>query len=364
MSKTVTIYGAGVAGVKLANALQHRANVRLVSPIDYFEVPMAMPRNLVEPTFAERSVVPLESIKLNVEHIRGRLISFRDNVGVVETASGERLQLSSDVSALATGSRYANTLTRSHTGNANERRNEFETHAQRLRNAQQIVIVGGGPIGIELAGEISQDYPSKQVIIVESGLDILNGTSRKVSTHALQTLKDRGVEIHLNQRIIDPDYGIEPEGGVARTDSGLEIPFDLIFWAVGSKPNTGYFPSDQLSEGQRIPVDQFLRVKNTENVFALGDITNLDEVKKAIYLNDQVKVASRNIEAVLAGRHPSKTYKAQTDNDIMVVTLGRKGGVGHLPGLGAVKSNWLVRMFKAKDMLVSMYRKSIGAVEG
>lgn len=364
MTKTVAIYGGGIAGTVLAHALKNDAEVTIVSPLDYFEIPMAMPRLLVEPGFAARSVVPFARMAPGIRHVQGHLVSFGTDGGVVETPDGERLDITADVSVLATGSRYANSLTRAQTGSAADRREELGAFNARLTQARRVVIVGGGPIGIEVAGEITREHPDKRVTVVEGNTDILNGTSRKVAAHAQKVLERRGVTFHLGERVVEPAWGAEPEGGVARTENGLELPFDLIFWAVGSRPNTGYVPKDLLTEDGRIPVDAHLRVKGMQNVFALGDVTDLKEVKKAIYINGHVRTAARNIRSALSGRPPKATYKAQTGNDIMVVTLGRQGGVAHLPGLGTIRANWMVRMAKAGDMLVGMYRKKVGARSG
>jgi len=89
---------------------------------------------------------------------------------------------------------------------------------------------------------------------------------------------------------MSPEYGSDLKEGKARTDKNLKLDYDLIFWAVGSQPNTDYFPSNKLSKEGRIPVDQYLRVKHIETV----------------------------------------------------------------------KISWLLRLIKAKDMLVGLYRKKIG----
>lgn len=296
----------------------------------------------------------------DVRHVQGKLANFDAGSGVVETTDGGRFDLHGDISALATGSSYANNLPRAQTGNLVERRKEFAAFADRLERAQKFLIVGGGSIGIELAGEITQDVPGKDVTLVENNGEMLQGTSRKVAAHALTTLQARGVSVHLGQKIVEPSYGVEPDGGVVRTDKGLELDYGLIFWAVGSKPNTDYFPVEQLSSEKRIPVDSHMRVQGMEDVFALGDVTDLAEVKKAIYVIDHLKTVTKNIRALLAGKSPQATYKAQTGNDIMVVTLGRKGGVGHIPVLGTITAGWPIRLIKAKEMLVGMYRKKVG----
>jgi len=361
MTKTVTIYGSGVAGMQLAKALSGQAQITVVSPIDYFEVPMAMPRLLVEPKFADTAIVPISEVSSDITYVQGALSAFGKDGATVTTPNGETLQMNADVSVLATGSRYANSVTRAQSGSVVDRIAQVQEHNAKLQAAKKVVIVGGGPIGIELAGEISQDFPSAKVTIVEASNTLLTGTSRKVAARAQSVLEGRGVTIVTGEKVTAPTYGVEPEGGVATTDNGRELPFDVIFWAVGSRPNTQYMDPAFLNERGQIMVDDHLQVKGLEGVYAMGDVTDLKEVKKAIYVQNHVKVAAKNIAATVRGAAPSATYAPKTGDEMMLVTLGRSGGVGHMPGLGTIKANWMIRMFKAGDMLTGMMRKGIGA---
>lgn len=301
MKKTVTIYGSGIAGMQLANALSKVADVTVVSPIDYFEVPMAMPRLMVEPDFADAALVPLTQFDTNITFVQGKLTSFTAEGGTVETTTGETITISSDVSVLATGSRYANSITRAQSGTVKDRVQEFKDSNDKLLKAKRVVIVGGGPIGVELAGEITEDYPGIAVTVVEASDEILTGTSRKVAAYAQKALEDRGVTFVKGEKVTAPAYGVEPSGGSATTDQGSDLPFDMIFWAVGSRPNTDYMDQAFVNERGQIKVDAHLQVKGLTGVYALGDVTDVKEVKKAIYIGKQVPVVAKNIGGFLKG---------------------------------------------------------------
>ena len=359
MTKSVVIYGGGQAGVKLAKELEEVTSVTLFSPLDYYEVPMALPSNLVEPAFDQRALVPLTEALPKAQLIQGQLSGFEEGTGTVQLPNGEAMQVTADVSVLATGSRYATELTRAQSGNRDSRMAQFKDTAAALQQAQRILIVGGGAIGVELAGEILQDMPGKDITLVESSAGLLPGTSRKVAATARDHLQKSGVTLRFNDRVIEPAFGETPAGGVAKTAAGEELPFDLIFWAVGGRPNTSFLPPEALTGEGRIPVDDFLRMQGRDDTYVLGDIAALEEAKKAIYVNSHIKVASKNIRATLKGETPKARYKAQTGNDIMLVTLGRNGGVAHLPGIGRITTGWLIRIFKARDMLVGMTRKAL-----
>ena len=96
-------------------------------------------------------------------------------------------------------------------------------------------------------------------------------------------------------------------------------------------------------------------------MFAIGDITDLAENKMAWHVQGQVKVAEANIRLVLKGRSQGfRHYKAKTNDPTMVITLGSRAGVSHLPGLGLVTAGWLNRMAKSAHMLIPKYRKALG----
>jgi NADH dehydrogenase FAD-containing subunit len=101
-------------------------------------------------------------------------------------------------------------------------------------------------------------------------------------------------------------------------------------------------------------------MEGENDVFALGDITDLKENKMALHIAGQVSVAEANIRAIASGRTPPKTYKAKTGNLMMAVTLGSRAGVIFAPPVGTLRSTWLSRKVKAETMLVPKYRKQLG----
>lgn len=364
---SVIIYGGGIAGGILAKTLSKKASVRLVDPLPFFEVPMAMPRNLVEPAFVEQAIIPFSEALPEVEHIAARLVELTPEGGLVEDAEGCRSLIEGDVSVLATGSRFANELVRATSGSELDRKRYLQRFHERLAGAQRILIVGGGPIGVEIAGEIVETWPEKAVAIVESGPRLLGGTSEKAAAHATAFLKRRGVEIILGERLqlgaADPKdpFGV---GGAAKTDAGRELSYDLLIWCVGGQPNTSYMNphfTNSLDQWGRIKVGSDLRIQGQGRLFALGDITDLDENKMAAHIKGQVPIAEANIVALLEGRPLAKKYKAKTGHPLMAVTLGKRAGVIHLPPFGVITADWFARKAKATGMLVPRYRALLGA---
>ncbi|HEX5373981.1 MAG TPA: FAD-dependent oxidoreductase [Aquabacterium sp.] len=368
-SNSVVIYGGGVAGAVLAKALSRTAKVTLVDPLDYFEVPMAAPRNLVRPDFAKQAIVPYARALPGVRHIQGRLVALTPSGGVVDTGRHQVQVQDFKVTVLATGSRYANDLMRGSQGSESDRQAFYARYARRVEAARSILIVGGGPIGVEVAGEIAQAHPDKRITIMEAGARLLRGTTEAAAKHAHELLQARGVEVLTNERLADggsqPHDAFAPSG-VAVTSRGQRIPYDLMIWCTGGRPHTDYMRAHfahVLNEQGRVMVTPELQVTGLPFLYALGDITDLDENKMAWHIGGQVKTAAWNIRQALSGvgtQATLKQYHPQTGNPSMVVTMGSRAGVAQLKGLGVVKAGWFVSMVKARHMLVPKYRKILG----
>jgi apoptosis-inducing factor 2 len=279
------------------------------------------------------------------------------------------MRLQGDVTVLATGSSFSNPLMRASDANVSERKAFYAKFKERIAQAKSVLIVGGGPIGVEVAGEITDNFTNKKITILDGGDRILAGTSEAAARQAASVLTARGVNIICKERLEragSPPTEVFGPAGEAITSGGLKISYDLIIWCIGGKPNTSYLQaklSGLLNAAGRIRVTSQLRVEGMQTVFALGDITDLDENKMAWHITPQVNNAAFNIRQVLAGNVADadlKVHKPQTGNPMMAISIGRHTGVLHLPVLGVVRAPWMNRLAKAGHMLVPKYRKILG----
>lgn len=139
------------------------------------------------------------------------------------------------------------------------------------------MIVGGGPAGVELAGEIAMDYPDKKVTLVHSGPRLLEFIGLKASQKALDWLKSKNVEVLLEQSI---DLStLSDADRVFKTSTGEIITADSHFVCVakplGSQWLRESIVKDYLDRNGRLMVDENLRVGGSNNIFAIGDITDI-----------------------------------------------------------------------------------------
>jgi len=354
-----------MAGAMLASRLSGDFDVTVIAPTDYFEVPMAIPRLMVQPRYAEKAIVPIAEALPKARHVRGRLVELSPAGGQVAGDDGSQRMMTAEITVLATGSRFPGSFIRPSSGSIKQRKVSFYRLRSSLAAARRILIVGGGPVGVEVAGEIVETWPGRSVTIIQSGPRILAGTGQSAAAHATEFLTERGVRLLTGERIetpLPPD-GYTAEPGEIRTASGKHITYDVMLCCIGGRPNTEYLRthfSDRLDTEGRVRVTPELLVAGEKTVFALGDITDLKENKMAMHIAGQLDVAEANIRAIASGRAPSRIYKAKTANLLMAVTLGSRAGVIFAPPVGSLRSSWLIRKAKAETMLVPKYRKQLG----
>ena len=146
---TVVVVGGGYGGVNAAKALDTDTNVVLIEPKDAFVHSVASLRALVEPAFLPRIFLPYANLltRGRVEH--DRAISVGANRIVV--ASGT--EITADYVVLASGSRYPFPA-KSDADATHDAIDKFAGAHDRLEQADRVLLVGAGAVGIELAGEI------------------------------------------------------------------------------------------------------------------------------------------------------------------------------------------------------------------
>jgi apoptosis-inducing factor 2 len=190
---TVVVLGGGYAGVQVAQPLDDVADVVLVEPRDDFMHNVAALRALVDPSWLERIYLPYTGLLGRGRVIRDRAV--KADADRVLLASGA--ELSPDYLVLATGSGYpfpAKTDVPS-TEAAHDR--VRRTHAA-LAAAGRVLLLGAGPVGIELAGEIKAVWPRKRVTLVDVADDVLGERYRPdLKAELRRQLTGLGVELLL-----------------------------------------------------------------------------------------------------------------------------------------------------------------------
>jgi NADH dehydrogenase len=208
-----------------------------------------------------------------------------------------------------------------------------------------IVLVGGGPTGVELAGAVAEmkkyifpkDYPeldmSKMRIVLYQGSgSLLAGMSSKASVRATRYLKNLGVEVNLDTRVLDYD------GGCLKLSDGTTISSKTVIWAAGVIANQiDGISISSMDTRQRIMVDRQNSIYGHHDIFAIGDLSLM---KTAKYPHGHPQVAQVAIQQAktLAGnliRHSRNTSPKSKDFEYRdkgaLATIGRNLAVADLP---------------------------------
>lgn len=333
---SILIIGGGFAGLAAAQTLRKASGhtVTLVDRKDYFEVTPAQIHQLVAPdSLGDRPRFHYRDV-LGASFLRGEVVGLEAHAAVL--ADGKRLTF--DKLILAPGTRYPRLPLAKPTDHValGQRRNAVHLENQKFREAQAYLIVGGGLVGVELAGEIASAAPGKAVRLAHRGPRLVENLSVKASELALTQLQALGVKVQLNTA------NAAPTGG------------EVLYDATSPEPATGFLaavtPSILDSRGQ-IVVNERFQVKDHSHWYAVGDANAAPEGKQATVASAQGEYVAQVILGTTKAYKPGPT--------MALVPLGATQGFAQLP-FGVVKWKFLVNM-KRKDYLVNLIRKRLGA---
>lgn len=156
-----------------------------------------------------------------------------------------------------------------------------------------IVVCGGGPTGVEVAGEL-QDYIDQdlkkwipevaseiKVTLVEALPDVLNMFNKKLVDYTRQVFQETNIDLKTNtmvKQVTDKNVIAQVKNPKDGTTTMAEIPYGMLIWATGNAPRsiirnlTGKI-DEQKNARRGLLVNEKLLVDGTNNIFALGDCT-------------------------------------------------------------------------------------------
>ncbi|MEM7035165.1 MAG: NAD(P)/FAD-dependent oxidoreductase, partial [Chloroflexota bacterium] len=271
----------------------------------------------------------------NINFLLGTVTNSDQTARVLRVDSpGQIRQESYDYLIIATGSTptyFGNDAFRKHAFELRTLQDAVQLRNQVLKRFEQaawaddpqeqaalttIVVVGGGPTGIETAGAIHELYnyvleqefvqgsPLKaRVILVEMLPHLLAPYPEKLRQSAVKQLRSLGVEVLLEKRVeeVGPDF--------VRLGDGQVIHTHTLVWTAGVKASPlAEMLGVGLQRGGRVPVKPSLNVIDTEHIYAVGDIAYLEDEQGQPYpmlipvASQQGKLAAQNILADLQGQ--------------------------------------------------------------
>lgn len=387
MREKIIVVGGGFAGLQLARSLNGKMGYKVIV-IDQVNHHMFQPLfyqvacGRIEPSNIS---FPFRKIFQRSRNIQFRMTTVKEVVAAENKIICEDGVFNYDKLVIATGCRtnfFGNqkmeTLTfgMKNTQEAISIRNHVLLTFEKLiieKNRSDdgnwnIIIVGSGPTGVELAGAFSEmkkdilprDYPHMnfeqlKIILISSTENPLSSMSEEAQEKSEIYLKQLGVDFMKGERVIDYD------GDKVFLESGKIIPSNNVIWAAGVTGNTvDGFQVEQVQR-DRYKVDRFNKVIGLENVYAIGDIAYMET---PLYPHGHPQVAN---VAINQGKNLAKNFHKKYKKDWQeyeykdqgsMATIGKHRAVVDLPnfkfqGLLA----WYFWMFLHLMLILSVRNK-------
>lgn len=309
MKNKILILGAGFGGIRVALDLTRYiqeidGEIILINKnnyqdfyIDLYEIATAFikeqsKKRQIKLDFSNLKMagaIPLKEIfknkkvKIIVSEVRD--VSIKDKL--VYLSSGQKIKFDFLVLALGSQTNYFNipnlenkSLGLKSVNDAINIRNAIDELFYRKNKDEEIRIVigGGGFTGCELAGELVcylkklsrlHNHNQDRVVlaIVEACPELLSGAGLAIRKAAKKRLEKLGIKFFFNSKIVNV---LEKELVLA---DNSKIPFDLLLWTAGIKPNDIILKSSEINKAKNncAVVNKFLQVESYKNIFAIGD---------------------------------------------------------------------------------------------
>jgi NADH:ubiquinone reductase (H+-translocating) len=301
----VVIIGGGFGGLRLARNLSNKAGfeVMLIDKFNYHQFQPLFYQVATAGLDASNISFPLRKVFQHSKNVQFRMAEVTEIVvteNKINTSIGE---IKYDQLIIATGADTNffgnqqlkdNAFPMKSTVEALQLRHRLihnfedalnaKTEAE-LQSLMNIVIVGGGPTGVELSGAIADmkkyvlpkdyrelDFTKMNIYLLEGTNKTLATMSEKSSTDSKKYLEKLGVTVLTNTILQDYD------GNIATLKNGETIPTKMVIWAAGIKGNVPVgISADLISRGNRIKIDTHCKVQGSNNIYAIGDVAYLEE---------------------------------------------------------------------------------------
>lgn len=388
--KKIIVVGGGFAGVQLVNKLDENLfDVLLIDKINHYQFqPLfyQVATSQIEPSTIS---FPLRNVFKNKKNVQIRLTEVL-NIDItnnkINTTIGD---FEYDYLIIAIGcktnffgnndiSKYSFTLKTTYDAIAirNHILQTFENiisaNEEEKESLLNLVIVGAGPTGVELAGAFADikkyilpkdyrgiDFSKFKIILVEGSKNTLNNMSSNAKIASQKYLQEMDVNI-LTETFVK-----KYDGDILTLKDGNSIKTKTVIWAAGVTGNTIQgMPENCFAAGNRIKVNRINKVIGSENIFAIGDIALMETPK---YPKGHPQVAN---VAINQAKNLAKTFKRITQGNQTVefeykdlgsmATIGRNKAVADFPfikfkGYFA----WVIWMFLHLMLILNVRNKLI-----
>ncbi|KAJ8123982.1 hypothetical protein ONZ43_g194 [Nemania bipapillata] len=331
--RNIVVIGASMAGYHAAKSIAEAIlpdspfRVVVIEPHDHFHFTWVLPRFSVVEGHEEKAFIPygpyLNHIPDSVlRWIQGRVVSITKDG--VHLSSGEEVPY--EFLVLATGAGATDGLpSRVDADDKTEGIAKLRDIQNNIKEAKNLVVVGGGAAGVELATDAKSLYPEKTVVLVHSRDTVMHRFGPELQRAATDGLKNLGVNVITGDRLVN---------------------------CAGQKPNST--PLAELSS-RSITATGHILVKPTmqiaddllPNIYVCGDVAETQTPNpNSRTARGQATVVADNVVLAMDGREPTNKYEPQWIEGLIKLTLGLDKSVTHI---GDFNGTELLFSAKEKD---------------
>lgn len=380
-----------------SDAAGPKVEITVLEKRDYFYHTIGSLRAMVDESFIKKIFIPFDNALQGYE---GARIVTKANVLSIDYASkvvkymkdAEMCSLSYNYLILATGSSYTHPIKpnppfATSQDNVGESQNAIEKSLyeinQKIKASNRILVVGGGAVGIEMAGELKSFYPEKKIMLLSSSTELLpNQNVPKMRRHVKEALEKLGVELLLGQRIkrnmlpsiVGSNQQHHQFGTRSlQTEKGLVIESDAQLLCLGMSPNADLMTDPNCLEQVSASSKPAIKVKDNfqllaegdsehlhyDSVFVIGDASNHSTPKLAYWGMEQGKHLGKSLADNILYGTTLKQFRGPS-TETLILPIGPDGGVSQLPLCGGmIVGNFFTRMIKSKTLFLEMFRKQL-----
>jgi len=373
----VVIVGAGFGGLRLARKLNNKTGfeVILIDKVNYHQFQPLLYQVATAGLDASNISFPLRKAFQKSKNVRIRMAEVKEIIPTEHKLITNNEEIDYDILVMATGTETnffgnqqlaENTFPMKSTVEALQLRHKlirnFEQallvkNPDELQRLMNIVIVGGGPTGVELSGALAEmkhyvlpkDYPElnfskMNIYLLEGGTKTLGAMSQRSSEDSYKYLNKLGVKVMTSTIVNNFD------GNNVYLKNGSSIPAKTVIWAAGV---TGALPpgldKTLIVRGNRLIVDRYSKLKGSTNIYALGDIAYMETPKYpkghpqlASVAIQQATLLAANLKKILRKDQGLKEFE-YVDKGTMA-TVGRNLAVVDIPKPKLHLGGWIAWM--------------------
>ncbi|KAI4254933.1 MAG: hypothetical protein L6R42_006989 [Xanthoria sp. 1 TBL-2021] len=221
-----------------------------------------------------------------------------------------------------------------------------------LPNAKTVLIAGGGPAGVETAGEIASLFPKIDITLLSGADRLLTRLRPAISAAAESRLQAMSVKVVHGTRAERATSDVNGATEVALDDGSVKV-VDLYIEATGIRPNTAFLPKSWLTEKNYVITRDTTSLRGpVDGVYAIGDAAGYS-LGGALDIIDAVRpLCSTILQDLSKGEMGKAQPFKQTVTETQLVPIGPSGGVGS--AFGWRVPSFVVWLIKSRDYMIGM----------